>query len=74
MHAMPSLDLYQYSIEKLAAQQGSWPEIARECAVSYSWLCKFANNKIPNAAYVRVQRIAGYLQELKPDEDQKLSA
>lgn len=55
-------DLYRYSIEKLAENKGSWPEIARECDVSYDWLCKFARNDIPNAAYVRVKRIASYFE------------
>ena len=55
-------DLYQFSINQLALNKGRWPEIARDCKVSYSWLCKFANNEIPNASYVKVTRIAEHLQ------------
>lgn len=58
-------DLYRYSIEQLAINQGSWPEIARSCGVSYSWICKFAGNKIPNASYIRVKRIASFLEGMK---------
>jgi hypothetical protein len=56
-------DLYQYSIDQLASRQGDWPEIARSCEVSYSWLCKFAHGEIPNAAYKRVKRLASILDE-----------
>lgn len=59
---MNSPNLYEYSITELAHHQGSWPEIARDCDVSYAWICKFANGKIPNAAYQRVERIAEYLK------------
>lgn len=57
-----SADLYQYSIDQLAANHGSWPEIARECGVSYSWVCKFAKKKIPDASYAKVKRLAEALQ------------
>lgn len=57
-----SKDLYQYSIDQLAANQGCWPEIAKECEVSYSWLCKFAAKKIPDASYNRVKRLAENLE------------
>jgi hypothetical protein len=58
-------DNYQFSIEQLALNQGSWPEIAEKCEVSYSWLCKFANNEIPNASYKRVERLAKHLRTMR---------
>lgn len=44
------------AIVELRRLEGRWPEIAREAEVSYSWLCKFAQNKIPNAG---VETLAG---------------
>ena len=57
-------DHYAYAIEQLAENHGSWPDIARQCEVSYSWLCKLAKNKIPNASHARVKRLAEHLERL----------
>ena len=35
-------------IAELYRRQGDWPEIAKAAGISYSWLCKFAQRKIPN--------------------------
>lgn len=35
-------------IAQLRRRQGEWPDIAKAAGLSYSWLCKFAQNKIPN--------------------------
>jgi hypothetical protein len=67
------MDNYQYSIEQLARQKGAWPDIARECEVSYSWLCKFAENKIPNAAYTRVEKVAACLRSRDPGTSRRRS-
>jgi hypothetical protein len=65
-------DLYQFSINQLAVNKGRWPEIARDCDVSYSWLCKFANNEIPNASYAKVKRIAErLLADAKKDKGRR---
>lgn len=60
-------DLYEYAIERLPSLQGSWPEIARECDVSYSWLCKFASKKIQGASYNRVKRLANCIAARSTD-------
>ena len=57
------INLTQKTIASLADHQGSWPEIARQCQVSYSWVCKFANGKIPDPSALRVERVAIYLKK-----------
>jgi hypothetical protein len=58
-------DLYQYSLEQLAANKGIWPEVALNCSVSYSWVCKLAESKIPHPSYHRVKRVAEYFESLE---------
>ncbi len=57
-------DLYEFSIRRLQKLQGRWPEIAEHLGFSYSWLTKFANGRVPNAAYHRVAALADYLKTL----------
>lgn len=56
------IDDYDYCITELARQKGNWPKIADDCEVSYSWLCKFANNDIPDASYRKIIRLAEHLR------------
>jgi hypothetical protein len=56
----------QYAISELAKHKGLWPQIARECDVSYSWLCKFAKSDIPEPSWQKVERIAKRMRELDP--------
>ena len=58
-------DLCKYSIQQLDSHQGNWPEIAKTCDVSYSWLCKLAGGRIPDPSYYRVNRLADYLKMLE---------
>lgn len=58
---MNSPNLYQNSRDILARHKGIWPEVARECGVSYSWISKFVNGKIEDAGAKRLERICAFL-------------
>ena len=44
-------------ITELQASRGHWPEIARNAGVSYSWIVKFANEKIPDPRIGSLERL-----------------
>jgi hypothetical protein len=52
----------QFCIDRLADLKGFWPEIADEVEVSYSWLCQFAKNKIPDPSHKRIVRLSENLK------------
>ena len=41
----------------LDARRGSWRDIAKQSGVSYSWLSKFANGRIPNPGYATLCKL-----------------
>lgn len=45
----------------LEAKRGQWREIAAATNVSYSWLSKFANGRIPNPGYATLLRLHQHL-------------
>ena len=64
-------DLFQFAISRLAETKGTWPQMAKDCGVSYSWLCKFAKGEIPDASYKKVSRIASLLGAGKRGADRR---
>jgi transcriptional regulator with XRE-family HTH domain len=47
---------------RLTAAKGQWPTICRETGLRYSWLSKFAQDRIPNPGITKIQRLADYFQ------------
>jgi transcriptional regulator with XRE-family HTH domain len=48
---------------ELEKQRGDWQLIAKQSGVSYSWLGKFANDRIPNPGVVTLQKLLSTLEE-----------
>lgn len=42
---------------KLNARRGDWPAISEQSGVSYSWIEKFANGRIPNPGVLTLEKI-----------------
>lgn len=59
------MNLLQKAITELQLRKGDWVLIANQANVSYSWITKFANNKIPNAGVITVERILEILNKDK---------
>ena len=41
----------------LNERKGDWQRVARTAGVSYSWLTKFAQGRIPNPGYMTLKRL-----------------
>jgi predicted transcriptional regulator len=54
-----------YVLTELQNKRGKWPELATKADVSYSWLTKLAQGKIPNPGLVTVDRLAKALRSCK---------
>jgi transcriptional regulator with XRE-family HTH domain len=50
-------DIDDATRELLNKRRGDWPEIATESGVSYSWLSKFVNNRIPNPGLETLKKV-----------------
>ncbi len=57
----PSLDVDVRRL--LEASRGSWLSIAAKAGVSYSWISKFVNGRIPNPGYATLCRLLELLSE-----------
>lgn len=44
-------------LSKLKSSRGTWPDVARRAGVSYSWVVKFANDKIPDPRLGSLERL-----------------
>lgn len=49
--------------ERVNAAKGQWPVICKETGLGYSWLSKFAADRIPSPAWKRIQALAEYFQK-----------
>ena len=47
--------------QALVRLKGQWPEIARECGVSHSWISQFVRDKIPNPGFATLKRLRTHL-------------
>ena len=50
----------------LVRRRGDWAEIAAGSGVSYSWLSKFVNGRIPNPGFATLCKLHDYLAHRKP--------
>lgn len=50
----------------LDGRKGDWPAVAQGADVSYSWLTKFAANRIPNPSYGSLVRLRDFLKTGRP--------
>jgi hypothetical protein len=55
------MNILQDVIDALNARKGDWPKIAADNDVSYSWLTKLAQGKIPNPGVTTVERLYLFL-------------
>lgn len=53
---------HQYVLSELPKRRGKFEEIAKAVDVSYSWISKLANNRIPNPGVVTIDKLADYLK------------
>ena len=44
-------------IAELNQRRGDWKSISASAGISYSWLSKFANGRIPNPGYASLRRL-----------------
>jgi len=44
-------------LAKLMTHKGDWIKISKDSGVSYSWISKFANNKIPNPGVYTLEKL-----------------
>lgn len=58
------ISLTSQAIRRLQAVKGSWGTVAEATGVSYSWLCKFAQGRIPNPSVRRIEHILWYFNQL----------
>jgi predicted transcriptional regulator len=57
-----TMTLLEQTIERLQSRKGDWAEIARANDVSYSWITKLAQGKIPNPGVLTIERLNSYLR------------
>lgn len=55
------MNLLEQVITELNNRKGSWPQIAQDTEVGYSWLTKLARNRIPNPGIHAIQKLHNYL-------------
>jgi predicted transcriptional regulator len=51
------MNLLEKTINQLQSHKGDWVELARQADVSYSWITKLANGKIPNPSVITIERL-----------------
>ena len=57
------MDILDTLVKDLQTRRGDWPEIAKQAQVSYSWLTKLAQGRIPDPSIRRVFRVRAVLDE-----------
>ena len=55
------MDILTKIKDYLEAHRGSWPQIAADAGVSYSWLTKLVQGQIPNPGIRDVQKVLDYI-------------
>jgi hypothetical protein len=57
-----TINLYEYALAraKESASRRELVKVARESGLDYSWLSKFALDRIPGASYQKVDQLARY--------------
>ncbi len=54
------MDILNHVKDYLEAHRGSWPKIAKEAGVSYSWLTKIVEGAIQNPGIRDLQKLLDY--------------
>lgn len=62
MLAYAIMDIQEKAIYLLNQRKGDWVDIAKRAEVSYSWVTKFANNKIPNSGTRTIKKLLTVLE------------
>lgn len=47
---------------QLRERKGQWPSVAERTGVSYSWITKFAQGRIPNPGVATLRKLAAGLR------------
>lgn len=47
----------------LQARRGTWAQVCEDTGLNYWWLMKFAQGRISNPGYDKVQRLQAYLAD-----------
>jgi transcriptional regulator with XRE-family HTH domain len=53
----------EQTINQLQERKGDWVEIAQRADVSYSWITKFAQGKIPNPGILTLNKLSQILKQ-----------
>lgn len=67
------MDLLKQILTELNSRKGDWPKIATDNEVSYSWLTKLAQGKIPNPGINTIIRLYDYLFPNSVGEERRRS-
>ena len=52
----------QYVLNKLKASIGKWPAICQETGITYSWITKFAQGRIPSPGFDKIETLTHYFK------------
>jgi len=55
--------LLDYVLKQLQTSKGSWPSVAKNTDLDYSWLTKLAQGKIDDPSVRKIQRLADYFRK-----------
>lgn len=59
-------DTDEIVVQLLTARKGEWESIAEKSGVSYSWISKFMNSKIPNPGSATLKKLRAWLEANPP--------
>ena len=55
--------LLEFVLRKLQEKKGSWPNVAEQTDLEYSWLTKLAQGKIDDPSVRKIQRLADHFRK-----------
>ncbi len=59
------MDTINFIKQRLDECKGNWPAVCEQTGLDYSWLTKFAQGKIPNPGFAKVQTLAAHFATTK---------
>lgn len=51
-----------FVLNELECRKGTWPAIAKETELEYSWLTKLAQGRIPDPSVNKIQKLANHFR------------
>ena len=57
------MDLLDDTLNLLQIDKGDWNDTAKQCRVSYVWLCAISQGTIRDPGVRRISRVYNYLQD-----------